>query len=131
MAVVSLVLARLDGSGVMAVGVGEVSVVCVGAVGVLVRTSEAGLSRWTRAWVENGSLDRVVAVGRLALNRVVAVMRLALDGIVTVVRLAWSRGIGLVSMARRVVPGRGVVVGISCTIAQVGRVCVAVVDEIV
>jgi hypothetical protein len=68
MAVVSLVLARLDRSGVMAVGVSEMGVVCVGAVGVLVRTSEAGLGRWTRAWVENGSLDRVVAVRSLALD---------------------------------------------------------------
>ena len=99
MAVVSLVLARLDRSGVMAVGVGEMGVVCVGAVGVLMRTCEAGLGRWTRAGVENGSLYRVVAVGSLAL-----------DGVVNVMSVAWSRGIGLVSMARRIVPGSGVVV---------------------
>lgn len=120
MAVVPLVLARLDGSRVMAVGVGEMSVVCVGAVGVLVGTGEAGLGRWTRAWVENGSLDRVVAVRSLALDRVVTVMS-----------MAWSRRVGLVSMTRRIVPGCGIVVGISCTIAQVGRVGTTIVDEIV
>jgi hypothetical protein len=120
MAVVPLVLARLDGSGVMAVGVGEMGVVCVGAVGVLVRTSEAGLGRWARAWVENGSLDRVMAVRSLALDRVV-----------TVVSMARSRRVCLVSMTRRIIPGRGVVVGISCTITQVGRVGTAIVDEIV
>ena len=120
LAVVSLVLARFDRSGVVAVGMGEVSVVRVDAVAVLVGTRETGLGRWTRARVQDRSLYRVVAV-----------VGMALDGIVTVVSMAWSRGIGLVGMARRIVPGRGIVVGVSCAIAQVGAVCTAVVDEIV
>jgi hypothetical protein len=126
----------------MAVGMGEMTVVRVDAVAVLVRTREAGLGWRARAWVEDGSLyrvvavvgltlDRVVRVMRLALDRVVTMMRLALDGIVILMSMTLSRGIGLVSMARRIVPGSGIVVRVSCAIAQVGRVCAAVVDEIV
>jgi hypothetical protein len=128
MAVVSLVLAWLDWSGVMAVGMGEMTVVRVDAVAVLVRTREAGLGWRARAWVEDGSLyrvvavvgltlDRVVRVMRLALDRVVTMMRLALDGIVILMSMTLSRGIGLVSMARRIVPGSGIVVRVSCAIA--------------
>jgi hypothetical protein len=121
---------------------GEMTVVRVDAVAVLVRTREAGLSWRTRAWVEDGSLyrvvavvgltlDRVVRVMRLALDRVVAMMRLTLDGIVILMSMTLSRGIGLVSMARRIVPGCGSVVRVSRTIAQVGSVCATIVDEIV
>lgn len=98
----------------------KMGVVRIDTVAVLVRTREAGLGRWTRAWVQNSGLYRVMAVVSMALNRVV-----------TVVSVAWSRGIGLVSMARRIVPGRGIVVGISCAIAQVGAVGAAIVDEVV
>lgn len=98
----------------------EMRVVRVDAIAVLVRTREARLGRWTRAWVQDSGLYRIMTV-----------VGMALDRIVTVVSVAWSRGISLVGMARRIVPGRGIVVGVSCTIAQVGAVCAAVVDEIV
>jgi hypothetical protein len=51
--VVSLVLARLYRSAVMAVAVSQVR---IDAVVVLMRASEAGLGRWTRARVEDGCL---------------------------------------------------------------------------
>lgn len=104
----------------MAVGMRQMSIVRVDAVGVLVRTRKTGLGGWTRAGVQNGGLYRVMAVVGMALNRVV-----------TVVRVARSRGISLVGMTRRIVPGRGIVVGISCAIAQVGAVCAAIVDEVI
>lgn len=48
-----------------------------------------------------------------------------------VVSMALRGAIRLVSMARRIVPGRGGVVRVSCAIAQVGAVCTAIVDQIV
>ena len=51
--------------------------------------------------------------------------------IVVMVDLTLNRGIALVIMARRVVPGSGGIVRVSCALAQVWAVCTAVVDEVV